>query len=176
MAAVQQHMPRRRNGHTTSVTIGGERFYLTANARADGSLGEVFIQWGKQGSSSAGLRDLYSIALSVGLRHGVLLAELVRQGLGLWFLPNGRTDDPDIPRARSVVDWVARRLAIDWLPYEERADLGVFTADEVIARGGDWLAHVGTTFAPVSAPTSTELEAFRAELANGIGVPVRPRI
>ena len=64
--AIQRHMPRRRTGHTTSVTIGGERFYLTANGREDGTLGEVFIQWGKQGQTPAGLMDLYSIALSVG--------------------------------------------------------------------------------------------------------------
>ena len=44
-AVSQRHMPRRRSGHTTSVTIGGERFYLTANGHDDGSLGEVFIQW-----------------------------------------------------------------------------------------------------------------------------------
>lgn len=132
--AVQQHMPRRRIGQTTSVTIGGERFYLTANGRADGTLGEVFIQWGKQGSTGAGLVDVYAMALSVGLQHGVPLAALIRQGLDTWFVPNGRTDDPDIPRVRSVVDYIARRLAIDWLPREQRAGLGVLTMDERTAR------------------------------------------
>ena len=61
---VQRHMPRRRSGHTTAVTIGGERFYLSANGREDGSLGEVFIQWGKQGSAPAALVDVYAIALA----------------------------------------------------------------------------------------------------------------
>jgi hypothetical protein len=61
MAAVQRHMPRRRAGHTTAVTIGGERFYLTANGREDGSLGEVFLQWGKQGTTGAGLMDIYAV-------------------------------------------------------------------------------------------------------------------
>lgn len=132
--AVQQHMPRRRIGQTTSVTIGGERFYVTANGRADGSLGEVFIQWGKQGSTAAGLMDVYAVALSVGLQHGVPLAELLRQGIDTYFVPNGRTDDPDIPRVSSVVDYLVRRLAIDWLPYEQRAGLGVFTMDERVSR------------------------------------------
>ena len=68
--ATQRHMPRRRTGLTTSVTIGGERFYLTANGRDDGALGEVFIQWGKQGQTQAGLVDIYAMALSVGLQHG----------------------------------------------------------------------------------------------------------
>jgi ribonucleoside-diphosphate reductase alpha chain len=115
--AVHRHMPQRRSGCTSAVTIDGERFYLTANGRQDGTPGEVFIQWGKQGTTGAGLMDVYSVALSVGLQHGVRLAELVRQGLDLYFVPNGRTDDPQIPRARSVVDYIVRRLAIDWLPY-----------------------------------------------------------
>lgn len=134
--ATQRQMPRRRTGNTTSVTIGGERFRLTANGREDGGLGEVFIQWGKQGSTAAGLMDVYAVALSVGLDHGVPLVELIRQGLDTRFIPNGHTDDPDIPRVYSVVDYVARRVAIDWLPYEQRARLGVFTIDERIGHSG----------------------------------------
>jgi hypothetical protein len=71
----------------------------------------VFISWGKQGQMQAGLMDIYAVALSVGLQHGVPLLDLVHQSLDLYFVPNGRTDDPEIPRVRSVVDWVARRLA-----------------------------------------------------------------
>ena len=119
-ATVQRDLPRRRGGHTTAVTIDGERFTLTANESADGSLGEVFIRHGKQGTAGAGLLDSYAIALSAGLRHGVPLADLLRPGLGVSFVPNGHTDDPEIPRARSVVDYVARRLAIDWLPRARR--------------------------------------------------------
>src|ERR1700733_818485 len=92
-------LPRRRSGYTTAVTISAERFYLTANQRDDGSLGEVFLHWGKHGTSSAGLVSTYAIALSIGLRHRVPLAELIRPGLGQYFLPNGRTDDPEIPSA-----------------------------------------------------------------------------
>jgi hypothetical protein len=130
VAGVQRQMPRRRVGNTMAVTIGSERFYLTANQHEDGSLGEVFIHWGKHGTSSAGLVSTYAIALSMGLRHRVPLSELIRPGLGQEFTPNGRTDDPEIPRVRSAVDYVARRLAIDWLPYSDRAALGVFTRAE----------------------------------------------
>jgi hypothetical protein len=112
------------------VTIGPERFYLTANQRDDGSLGEVFVHWGKHGTSSAGLMSTYAIALSMGLAHRVPLAELIRPGLGQHFTPNGHTDDPEIPRVCSAVDYIARRLAIDWLPYPDRAALGVFTRAE----------------------------------------------
>jgi ribonucleoside-diphosphate reductase alpha chain len=181
--AIQRHMPRRRTGHTTSVTIGGERFYLTANGREDGTLGEVFIQWGKQGQTPAGLMDLYSIALSVALQHGVPLRDLVCQGLDLYFVPNGHTDDPQIPRARSVVDWAARRLAIDWLPYEIRAAEGIFTVGERVTAAGDWLAAEAARLPSAQAAVASHdpaaepdiMEAFRADLASGIGAPSRPR-
>lgn len=133
-SSVQRHMPRRRSGHTTAVTIGAERLYLTANQRDDGSLGEIFILWGKHGTSTAGLVSIYAIALSTGLAHRVPLAELIRPGLGQYFTPNGRTDDPEIPRVCSAVDYIARRLAVDWLPYSERAALGVFTLTERVRR------------------------------------------
>ena len=119
VVGVRRHMPRRRSGHTTTVTIGAERFCLTANQRDDGSLGEVFIHWGKHGTSAAGLVSTYAIALSLGLQHQVPLADLIRPGLDQFFVPNGHTDDPEIPRVRSAVDYIARRLAIDWLPYPD---------------------------------------------------------
>jgi ribonucleoside-diphosphate reductase alpha chain len=111
-------LSRRRSGLTTAVTIGGEPFCLIANERADGSLGEVFIRHGKQGGTGAGLMDSYATALTVGIRRGVPLADLLRPGLGMSFVPSGHTDDPEIPCARSVVEYFSRRLAIDWLAEE----------------------------------------------------------
>jgi len=171
--AVQQHMPRRREGHTTAVTLGGERFYITANARTNGSLGEVFIQWGKQGTSCAGLVDVLAIAWSVALQHGVPLADLVRHSLDLYFVPTGRTDDPQIPRARSIADYLARRLAIDWLPFDERAQLSIFTVDEKMEQARDWMTR---TDAELSAPPSEgdTLRSFRWALATGLGTPPQP--
>jgi ribonucleoside-diphosphate reductase alpha chain len=134
------HLPRRRSGHTTTVTIGAECFSLTANQRDDGSLGEVFIHWGKHGTSAAGLVSSYAIALSLGLQHHVPLADLIRPGLDQFFEPNGRTDDPEIPRVRSAVDYIARRLALDWLPYPERAELGVYALTERVHRARTWIA------------------------------------
>jgi ribonucleoside-diphosphate reductase alpha chain len=171
--AVQQHMPKRRSGHTTAVTIGAERFYLTANARDDGSLGEAFIQWGKQGTTGAGLMDIYAAALSIGLQHRVPLVELVRQGLNLHFVPNGHTDDPQIPRVRSVIDYIARRMAIDWLPYEKRAELGIFTVDERVDQARAWMAPRTPKCCRYSRALGGDagLDAFRWDLATGIGAP-----
>ena len=84
--------------------------------------------------------NAYAVALSLGLQHQVPLAELIRPGLDQFFVPNGHTDDPEIPRVRSAVDYIARRLAIDWLPYAERAELGVYTLTERVHRAGTWIA------------------------------------
>jgi ribonucleoside-diphosphate reductase alpha chain len=132
------NMSCRRRGHTMSATIGGERFSLTATERADGNLCDVRIGCGKYGSDIAGLMDAYATAISAGLQHGVPLADLLRPGLGLCFAPGGSTDDPEIPRARSAVDYFSRRLAIDWLPDADRAALGVLTISERVARAVDW--------------------------------------
>jgi ribonucleoside-diphosphate reductase alpha chain len=83
--------------------------------------------------------NAYAVALSLGLQHQVPLAELIRPGLDQFFVPNGHTDDPEIPRVRSAVDYVARRLAIDWLAYTERAELGVYTLTERVHRARTWL-------------------------------------
>lgn len=143
----QQNMPNRRTGHTTAVTIGGEQFHVTANADDDGALGEVFLRWNKHGSTAAGLIDGYATALSIALRHRIPLASLIRHGLNLRFSPSGHTDDPDIPAVASIADYVSRRLALDWLPYPERTELGIFTFAERLQAAPAWRArtHNGGT-------------------------------
>jgi ribonucleoside-diphosphate reductase alpha chain len=169
----QQHTPQRRTGHTTTVTIGGERIDLTANADTRGNLCEVIIRWGKQGSARAGLMDLYATALTIGLQNGVPLLDLVAQGQSLCFSPNGPTDDPDLPEVRSIIDWVVRRLALDWLPRDQRAATGVHAAAE--------RAHPSLSQAPAPdldgsltppsalALDAAEFEAFLADLSTGPG-------
>jgi ribonucleoside-diphosphate reductase alpha chain len=150
VAVIRRQLPRRRSGHTVTVTIGTECLCLTANQRdGDGSLGEVFIHWGKHGSSTAGLVSAYAAGLSLGLQHRVPLADLLRPGLGQYFMPNGHTDDPEIPRVRSAVDYIARRL-----PYPDRAALGVYTLTERVRRASTWI-------------TACELAARRPVLRAG---------
>ncbi len=128
---IRRNMSPWRAAHTTAVTIGGERFSLTVTEGADGAFGKVRIDWGKHGSSAAGLMDAYATAISAGLEYGVPLADLLRPGLGLRFAPSGSTDDPEIPQAESVVDYFSRRLAIDWLSDADRGTFGVATARDL---------------------------------------------
>ena len=128
--SARQRMPRSRRGTTTSFQIAGTEFCVVANADEHGSLGEVFARFGKEGSTTAGLMDLLSIAISLGLQHGVPLEEFVAKFRNQRFEPMGVTDDPDVPHASSVGDYLARRLAQDWLDTGSRKGLDLLTPDE----------------------------------------------
>src|SRR5207245_9527539 len=93
-------------------------------------LGEVFIKMSKQGSTLAGVMDAFSIAISIGLQYGVPLEAFVSKYINMRFDPAGLTDDADVRMAQSVMDYIFRRLALDYLPYDTRAELGIFTATE----------------------------------------------
>ncbi|SHF67732.1 TSCPD domain-containing protein [Streptoalloteichus hindustanus] len=111
--------PRHRNGtrfgYTLSFTVGGLEGELIANTHEDGTLREIFIYVGKHGSTLAGLLDNLAAAVSIGLRNGVPLERYVDEFAGVGFSPAGMTDDPDVRRASSVMDYVMRRLARDFL-------------------------------------------------------------
>ena len=123
-------LPKARFGRTTSFAVGGAEGYITANAYDDGRLGEVFLKLGKQGSTLAGVMDAFSIAISIALQYGVPLETYVQKFTNLKFEPAGMTDDADVRMAQSIMDYIFRRLALDYLSYEERAELGIYTAGE----------------------------------------------
>ena len=100
---------------TTSFSVGGAEGYLTAGSYPDDGLGEVFLKFGKQGSTLAGVMDAFSIAISIGLQYGVPLETFVEKFTNMRFEPAGMTDDPDVRMAQSVMDYVFRRLALDYL-------------------------------------------------------------
>ncbi len=103
---------------------------MTAGSYPDDGLGEVFLKLGKQGSTLAGVMDAFSIAISIALQHGVPLETYVQKFTNMRFEPAGLTDDPDIRMAQSVLDYIFRRLALDYLSFDTRAGLGIYTASE----------------------------------------------
>ena len=127
---VRRRLPKSRPSITTSFTVGGAQGYLTAGSYPDDGLGEVFLRLGKQGSTLAGVMDAFSIAISIALQHGVPLETFVQKFTNLRFEPAGMTDDPDIRMAQSIMDYIFRRLALDYLPYETRAGMGIHTTEE----------------------------------------------
>lgn len=123
-------LPRIRQGDTTSFQIDGDTFYLTANACEDGSLGEVFAKFGTDGSTVTGLLDAISTLISLAIQHGVPAETIIQKLVNTRYEPMGMTDDAEIPEASSVMDYVCRRLALDFLHPETRARLGIFPAAE----------------------------------------------
>lgn len=123
-------LSRKRHGYTISFEVQGNEGYLTTGEYEDGHLGEVFVKMSKQGSTLAGLIDAFSIAVSIGLQYGVPLETYIEKFIGTRFEPAGITDDPDVRMAQSVIDYIFRRLALDYLDPETRSAFGVMTAAE----------------------------------------------
>ena len=183
-APARKRLPKSRPAMTTSFSVGGADGYMTAGSYADGALAEVFLKLGKQGSTLAGVMDAFSIAVSIGLQYGVPLETFVEKFTNLRFEPAGMTDDADIRIAQSMMDYIFRRLALDYLPYETRSGMGLYTASER-ARAletGEYTqdaeapalpkAPVATVAAPAvaSKPASVTIEAKPAvDNSTGVG-------
>ena len=127
---VRKRLPKSRPSITTSFTVGGAEGYMTAGSYPDDGLGEVFLKLGKQGSTLAGVMDAFSMAISISLQYGVPLETYVQKFTNMKFEPAGLTDDPDIRMSQSIMDYIFRRLALDHLGFEQRAALGIYSADE----------------------------------------------
>jgi len=126
----RKRLPRKRPSQTVSFSVAGADGYMTAGSYPDDGLGEVFLKLGKQGSTLAGVMDAFSIAISIALQYGVPLEAFVSKFVNMRFEPAGMTDDVDVRMAQSIMDYIFRRLALDYLPYEKREELGIFTAEE----------------------------------------------
>jgi ribonucleoside-diphosphate reductase alpha chain len=107
---------------------------MTTSGYPDGSLGEIFLKMSKQGSTLAGMMDAFSIAISIGLQYGVPLEQYVKKFVNMRFDPAGLSDDADVRMAQSIMDYIFRRLALDYLPKDKRLALGILTADERVAQ------------------------------------------
>ncbi len=127
---VRKRLPKSRPSRTTSFTVGGAEGYMTAGSYPDDGLGEVFLKLGKQGSTLAGVMDAFSMAISISLQYGVPLETYVSKFVNMKFEPAGLTDDPDVRMSQSIMDYVFRRLALDYLPFETRSAMGIYSADE----------------------------------------------
>jgi ribonucleoside-diphosphate reductase alpha chain len=127
---IRERLPRKRTSSTFAFRVADCEGYVTVGEYEDGRPGEVFIKVSKQGSTLSGIMDAFSISISLGLQHGVPLATFVKKYTNMRFEPAGMTDDPDLRIAQSLMDYIFRRLAVDYLPFDERAELGVLTSAE----------------------------------------------
>jgi ribonucleoside-diphosphate reductase alpha chain len=152
---IRERLPRRRKSSTFKFRVADCEGYVTVGEYEDGRPGELFIKVAKQGSTLAGIMDSFAISVSLGLQHGVPLQTFVKQYVNVRFEPAGMTDDPELRIAASLVDYMFRRLAVDYLPYEERVDLGILTTGE---RLQPTLPGVDEMVTPSSSIVETQLE------------------
>ena len=129
--AVRRALPKRRNSKTYKFRIADLKGYFTAGEYDDGTPGELFISVSKQGSTLSGLMDSFAIAVSHGLQYGVPLKSYVRTLMSTGFAPSGITDDEEIRTASSITDYICRRLALDYLSFDDRLELGLASLDDM---------------------------------------------
>jgi ribonucleoside-diphosphate reductase alpha chain len=178
---IRKRLPKKRESSTYSFSVAGAEGYLTASSFPDDGLGEVFLKMSKQGSTLAGVMDAFSVAISIGLQYGVPLETYVSKFTNMRFEPAGMTDDKDVRMAASVMDYIFRRLALDYLPYERRAELGIFTASERAAQLRAEAA-AASGIAPVDEPpvdltalaASAPIESEPAPVAKAEPVAAKP--
>jgi intein/homing endonuclease len=127
---VRRRLPKARRSMTFKFRVADTEGYLTAGEFPDGGVGELFLRVAKQGSTLAGIMDAFAISISMGLQYGVPLSAYVKQFANTRFEPSGMTDDPELRIATSILDYVFRRLAIEYLAPDERHALGIRTAGE----------------------------------------------
>ncbi|WP_449065283.1 TSCPD domain-containing protein [Planomonospora algeriensis] len=133
MSPVLVPRPNGRHGMTRRFEVGGAQGYLITSMAADGTLAEVMVRLGKHGLTLMGLADALHHTINLGLRHGAPVVEVVQALLDATYDPRGMTNDPEVPTTSSITDYVARRLALDFVPYGERVGLGVLTPAEQTA-------------------------------------------
>jgi ribonucleoside-diphosphate reductase alpha chain len=157
---VRRRLPKQRPSQTISFQVGDAEGYLTAGEYPGDGLGEIFVKLGKQGSTLAGVMDAFAISVSIGLQYGVPLEIYVRKFTNMRFEPAGMTDDPEVRFATSIVDYLFRRLAIEYLPAEKRQELGIYTIGErnALAAG----THSHPPAAPADATGQSVLEVDRS--------------
>ncbi|MFA5270561.1 MAG: vitamin B12-dependent ribonucleotide reductase, partial [Patescibacteria group bacterium] len=120
-----REMPKTRSGLTHKFSIGGHKVYITANRFEDGSVGEVFLTAGKEGSIVNGLLGTIARLSSKMLQEGVSADTIIDSLLNLRFDPWGITDNPDIPMAKSMPDYIARWLGKEFLPLDRQVAMGL---------------------------------------------------
>ncbi len=127
---VREKLPRSRRGRTFEFRVADCKGFATIGEYSDGRPGEVFLTVSKQGSTLAGIMDAFAKSISYGLQYGVPMRAFIEAFVNTRFEPAGMTDDPDIRMASSIVDYLFRRLAVEYLTTDERAELGIYTREE----------------------------------------------
>jgi ribonucleoside-diphosphate reductase alpha chain len=126
---LRRKLPAERQALTHRFEIGGHEGYITVGLYEDGTPGEIFVKMAKEGSTVSGLTDSFAIAVSFALQYGVPLDFLVNKFAHMRFEPQGFTRNPEIPIAKSIVDYIFRWLGSRFLSVEKQTEIGIIRRD-----------------------------------------------
>lgn len=168
----RRSLPAKRRGFTQKAKINGQAVFLRTGEYDDGTLGEIFIDMAKEGATMRSLLNCFAIAVSIGLQYGVPLEEYVEKFVFTRFEPSGMVDHPNIKTTTSIIDFIFRCLAFDYL---NRTDLVHVLEKPEIANTGtnDWdttsMPTIGEQIPEISSvrvvsTSSVKTNAFKAEL------------
>jgi ribonucleoside-diphosphate reductase alpha chain len=129
--AVKRELPKRRASYTYEFHVSDSKGFFTVGEYEDGQPGELFIHVAKQGSTLSGLMDSFAISVSHGLQYGVPLKSYAKTMMSRSYAPSGMTDDPEIRTASSITDYIFRRLALDYLSFDDRLEIGLANIDDM---------------------------------------------
>ena len=148
---------------------------MTVGEYEDGRPGEVFLKVAKQGSTLAGIMDAFAISVSHGLQYGVPLEAFVEMFTNMRFEPAGMTDDPDIRFATSLVDYIFRRLAVEYLPKDKREAMGILTVGERLQPTLPGVEEATTPSATLDRPPARGPRAVRRDRSRPAPVDAAAR-
>jgi ribonucleotide reductase alpha subunit len=161
----RNRMPRERQSITHKFSIAGHEGYITAGMYEDGTLGEIFLtDIGKEGSTLRGLLNSFATSISIALQYGVPLEKLVEKFSYMRFEPEGITQNPEIPFAKSMPDYIMRWLASRFLDTDIQEELGIMTPE---VRARKMAEDAGTSFS--SSDTSGPANGGPGHGGNGGG-------
>jgi ribonucleoside-diphosphate reductase alpha chain len=169
---MRRKLPKTRPSQTISFRVGDAKGYITAGEYPGDGLGEIFVKLGKQGSTLSGLLDAFAISVSIGLQYGVPLESYVSKFMNMRFEPAGMTDDEEIRFSTSIVDYLARKLAIEYLPYGQRESLGIFTLEERSRMLDEGAGHEEEPAVPTAPTAEAVTKAAELPKFDGGSVPV----
>jgi ribonucleoside-diphosphate reductase alpha chain len=157
---LRKRLPAERNALTHRFEVGGHEGYITVGLYDDGQPGEIFLKMAKEGSTVSGLMDAFATAVSLALQYGVPLQALVDKLSHTRFDPQGFTKNPEVPIAKSLMDYIFRWMASRFMPQEDRDRLGIIRRD---GEDGDGAAPATAAVAVTASPSAaTGVSGFAA--------------
>ncbi|HXN13319.1 MAG TPA: vitamin B12-dependent ribonucleotide reductase [Candidatus Acidoferrales bacterium] len=169
----RRKLPDERKSITHKFDIAGHEGYITVGMYEDGTPGEIFVTMSKQGSTISGLMDSFATAISFALQYGVPLQFLVDKFSHMRFEPSGFTKNPQIPYAKSIVDYLFRWMASKFLDEEAKREVGIIESEKSLSAKSD-VAPATLAMAPVASLRDGKDGGIRQAFINQADAPPCP--